>query len=210
MEEPEVYAVLAIADENIQDHLDQMVYLTASRFYLYCEDKETVKAYLRNEQPEAMDHTLKLTVKDANTDAWNEYYRASGMRLGARQIVTFTVILLCIVMLYLLQRTRVQERIGLIAVYRLLGIPGGKLRTIFALESVLLSLASTLPVAVLAWMAVAVMTRLPNIGVSLLLPWYAALGCYLALLCFHILAGLLPLQRLLRLPPARLAAKYDL
>ena len=127
-----------------------------------------------------------------------------------RSVSSFTVILLCAVMLFLLQRTRVQERIGLIAVYRLLGIPGGKLRTIFAMESLFLSLTSVLPVAVLAWMAVAVMTRLPNIGVSLLLPWYAAVGCYLALLGFHILAGLLPLGRLLKLPPARLAAKYDI
>lgn len=210
VEEPEVYAVLAIADEDIQSHLDQMVYLTASRFFLYCEDKEAVKAYLRNEQPEAMDHTLKLTVKDANTDAWNEYYRASGMRLGARQVVTFTVILLCVVMLYLLQRTRVQERIGLIAVYRLLGIPGGKLCAIFALESMFLALRSILPVTLVAWAVVAAMNSLPSMVSSLTLPWYAALACALLLLGFHILAGLLPLRRLLKMPPARLAAKYDI
>lgn len=210
VEEPELYAAIAIADENIQPHIDQMVYLTANRFFLYCEDKDAVKDFLRNVQPDLMDHTLKLTVKDANTDAWNAYYRASGMRLGARQVVTFTVMALCMVMLYLLQRTRVQERIGMIAVYRLLGIPGSKLRSVFALESVFLSLTSILPAAVLAWIGVAAMSRMPNAKISLLLPWYAALACYLILLGFHILAGILPLQRLLKLPPARLAAKYDI
>ena len=39
---------------------------------------------------------------------------------------------------------------------------------------------------------------------------FLALACALLLLGFHILAGLLPLGRLLKLPPARLAAKYDL
>ncbi|MDE6107675.1 MAG: ABC transporter ATP-binding protein, partial [Oscillospiraceae bacterium] len=150
-EEPELYAILAIADEALRPQLEQMICTSASSFHLYCEDKEVVKDYLRNVQPEAMGHTLKVSVRDTNADSWSEYYRASGMRLGARQVVTFTVIALCMVMLYLLQRTRVQERIGMIAVYRLLGIPGGKLRTVFALESAVLSLTSLLPAAVLAW-----------------------------------------------------------
>ena len=120
------------------------------------------------------------------------------------------MILLCVVMLSLLQRTRVQERIGLIAVYRLLGIPGGKLRAIFALESVFLALRSILPVTLVTWAVVAAMNSLPSMVSSLTLPWYAALACALLLLGFHILAGLLPLGRLLKLPPARLAAKYDL
>lgn len=210
VEEPELYAVMAMADEQIQPHIDQMLTMTATRLFLYCEDKAAVKDWLTGTQPEAMDHTLKLTVKDANTDAWNAYRQASSMRLGARQIVTFTVIALCVVMLFLLQRTRVQERIGMIAVYRLLGIPGGKLCAVFALESLFLSLRSTWPAALLTWAAVAALNALPKAETALLLPWYAALGCCLVLLAFHILAGLLPLGRLLKLPPARLAAKYDL
>ena len=74
----------------------------------------------------------------------------------------------------------------------------------------ILALRSILPAALLTWAGVAVMARLPSMEVSLRLPWYAALACALGLLGFHILAGLLPLQRLLKLPPARLAAKYDL
>ncbi len=208
-EEPELYATLAVADENIPFHIDQML-LTSNRIFLYCEDKDTVKDFLNNEQPGLMGHTLKLTVKDTNTDSWNAYRRATSLRMDARQIVSFTVILLCVVMLSLLQRTRVQERIGLIAVYRLLGIPGGKLRAIFALESVFLALRSILPVTLVTWAVVAAMNSLPSMVSSLTLPWYAALACALLLLGFHILAGLLPLGRLLKLPPARLAAKYDL
>ena len=209
-EEPQLYAALAVADEYIQPHLNAMLAMTHDRIFLYCEDKEAVKTYLKEVQSEKTVRTLKVTVKDANADAWNAYLRASSMRLGGRQMVSLMVILLCMVMLYLLQRTRIRERIGMIAVYRLLGIPGGKLRAIFALESILLSLTSILPAALLTWMGIAVVTRLPNLEISMLLPWYAALGCYFALLGFHILAGLLPLQGLLKLPPARLAAKYDM
>ena len=208
--EEDIYASFALADQDIQGYIDDMVAASNRRMFLYCEDKAAVKAYLRDVQPEAMGHTLRVTVKDANTDAWNAYRRATSLRMDARQIVSFTVILLCMVMLYLLQRARVQERIGFIAVYRLLGIPGGKLRLIFALESGIQALRSIQPAALLTWAGVAVAVRLPSLEVSLRLPWYAALLCVLGLLGFHILAGLLPLQRLLKLPPARLAAKYDL
>ena len=132
------------------------------------------------------------------------------MRLGARQIVTLTVIALSLAMLYLLQRSRVQERIGLVAVYRLLGIPGRKLGAIFALEHILSSLTSTPPTAFLTWLTVAVLKKFPSLEIQLLLPWYAAAGVYFCILAFCVLVSLLPLYRLLRLPPARLAAKYDL
>ena len=41
------------------------------------------------------------------------------------------------------------------------------------------------------------------------LPWYAAALVYLATLVYQLLVTTLPAWRLLRLPPSRLASKYD-
>ena len=114
------------------------------------------------------------------------------------------------VMLYLLCRAQVHSRIGMMAVYRLLGVPNRKLVGIFLMETVLLSAMTTLPAAALCYGGIQLCKLVPEWNVTLHLPLEAAAVIYLAILVYHSLVSLLPLGRLLRLPPAKLAAKYDL
>ncbi|MGN0629543.1 MAG: ATP-binding cassette domain-containing protein [Oscillospiraceae bacterium] len=203
----DTYASIVVPDGETDELIRSMM---STRFFIYCEDKAAMKEFINAGLPEELSGKLQVLVTDKNSDDWAAYRSATSLRMGARQIVTATVIVLSLAMLYLLQRSRVQERIGMVAVYRLLGIPGRKLAAIFALEHLLMSLTSTLPAAVLTWLSVAVLSRMPSLSVSLLLPWYAAAAVYLGILLFCIAVSLLPLYRLLRLPPARLAARYDL
>ena len=103
-----------------------------------------------------------------------------------------------------------QQRIGMMSVYRLLGLPGRKLAGIFALESFLLSLVSVLPAVALTWLTVWVLNLLTDLNFHMILPWQAGVAVYLAVAGYFLLVSLLPVFRLLRLPPARLAAKYDI
>ena len=205
--EADVYASLVVADEMVDVMLQSMM---TTRFYLYCADKEAVKAYAEGGLPAELEPVIRVEVLDRHTEAWDSYREAAALRLDQRSIVTLAVILLSLVMLCLLQRSKVQERMGMAAVYRLLGIPGRKLGTIFALESLLLVLMGVVPPAALMWLAVTALSGLPSARVSLLLPWHAAAAVCAAIALFYLLAVLLPLGRLLRLPPARLAAKFDL
>ena len=205
--EADTYASLVIPDGETGALLRSMM---TSAFYLYCEDKQAVKDYMAGDLPEELEGRLIVRVTDQNSADWASYRSATQLRLDGRRIVTLTVILLCLVMLFLLQRAQVQERTGLAAVYRLLGIPGWRLGAIFALESLLLSLTSALPAGLVTWLAVAILSRMPSLEVPLLLPWYAAAAACLLLLVFHGAVSVFPLGRLLRLPPAKLAAKYDL
>ena len=205
--EEDIYAHLVIPDGETDLLLRSM--MTAD-FYLYCQDKAAMKAYISEGLPEELEGQLMVRVTDKNADDWASYRYATQMRLDGRRIVTLTIILMSLVMLYLLQRSQVQERIGMTAVYRLLGIPGHKLAAIFVLECVMMSFVSTLPAAVVTWLTVTVLSRMPSLDVPLLLPWYGAAGGWLFITVFFILVSVLPLWRLLRLPPARLAARYDL
>jgi ABC-type antimicrobial peptide transport system permease subunit len=148
--------------------------------------------------------------KDAYAEAWQQYRTATQIRLNGRRIVTMTVLVLSMVMLALLQRTQIRERIGMVAVYRLLGIPGYQLAIIYGLECILLSARSILPAAALTWLVVAVLTRFPSLALSLQLPWQAALLGAAAIVGFYLLVSLIPLWRILQKPPARLAGQYDL
>ena len=97
----------------------------------------------------------------------------------------------------------------MLAVYRLLGIPGRKLEGIFALESLLSAVTVVLPVTAAMWLGINLAHRIPELESVLTLPWQWALGTFLAITAYHLLVSLLPLWALLRLPPAQLAAKFD-
>ena len=113
-------------------------------------------------------------------------------------------------MLYLLCRSRVNERLGLVAVYRLLGIPGRKLYGIFLMEGGVAALTTLAPTVALTWLAIQVAGRIPELESTLELPWYIAALAGVCIIAYYLLVSVLPLGRLLRQPPAQLAAKYDL
>lgn len=205
--EADTYAKIVISDQAMEDRIHSLI---TDRFFVYCEDKAAVKEFLSTDKNRTLGDRVKLEVLDDYTDAWEEKVGQTQMRLDARTIVMVTVLLLCLVMLYLFQRSQVQERIGMIAVYRLLGIPGRKLATVFSLESFQIFLRTTLPVSLLVWGMLTVLAGIDSIEVPLYLTWKAAGIGALGILLFHMLVSVVPLYRLLRLPPARLAAKFDI
>ena len=199
-------ARIIVSDNTLQDMLHT---LCNNRFFLYCSDKAAVKAFLSQPLPEGIDGYLDVQVIDENTDAWNQYRAASRVRLDARTIVTVTVMLVSMVMLYLLCRSQAQDRIGMMAVYRLLGLPGRKLAGIFAMESLMTSVQIALPATAAVFLAVTWLPAVTESATDYVLPWYAALAVWGAITIYYLLVCLLPLVRLLKMPPAQLAAKYD-
>ena len=206
--EADVDGSIIVDDSQIDSLLWDMV---NSHFHLYCPDKQAIKDFLalKGSEMEQNGHLI-VTVTDRYADTYEQYQAATFRKADARLIVTATIVALSMVMLYLLCRAQAQERIGMIAVYRLLGIPGRKLAAIFSLESLLSSTSLVLPTVIAAWAVVNGAAQFPELELNLLLPWHTALLIFICILCYHLIVSLLPLFRLLRLPPAQLAAKYDL
>ena len=98
----------------------------------------------------------------------------------------------------------------MIAVYRLLGIPKRKLHSIFLLEASLSAFFTIIPTAIVTSIAITLLKKIPELAINLLLPWQAVVFVSGSLLIYYALVSILPLARLLRLPPAQLAAKYDM
>ena len=207
--EADTWARIVVSDETLDLILHEVGRATTSMM-IYCEDKQAMKDYIARGMPEELDGWILLEVKDTYSTSWDKYQAASTMKADARTIITVTIIALCMVMLYLLQRSSVQQRIGMMAVYRLLGIPRRKLLAIYSAESLLFSLTSVLPATVLTWLVIRVLTILPSVAFSMILPPEAAAAVFAAITAYYLLVSLLPTYRLLRLPPARLAGKYDL
>jgi len=199
-------AFIAINDSEIDKLYNGLIGLS---FLIHCEDKEAMKSYISENIPERLANELFISVTDDTSDAYAEQEQLAKERIGARTVVTVTVIAVSMIMLWLLQRSKLQGRIGMIAIYKLLCIPKGKLISVFATETLLVSLTTTLPVVAVTFGILKLISGIPDLGYSVYLPWQAALITFLCIFAYHLTVSLLPVIKLLAIPPAKLAAKYD-
>jgi len=205
--EAPTHARLVISDAAFEDFVLSMNNLT---YDFYAGDKEAVKSKLIQVLERDYKGKIQYKIRDRNGESLHKYKTAASMKADARTIITVTIIALSMVMLYLLQRSYVQQRVGMLAVYRLLGLPKKKILEIFGMESFFLVMQSVLPAAVLTWAVVALLNLFTDLGFFMVLPWQAGAAIGLGILGYYLLISLVPVVRLLHLPPARLAAKYDI
>ena len=178
--------------------------------HLWCADKAAVKAFLAEKTQAQQDGLIIVKVSDPYAEKYAEYQAAATKRADGRTIVTASVVALCMAMLYLLCRSQVSSRLGMVAVYRLLGIPGRKLYGIFLMESAVSALTTMVPTVSLTWLGIEIASHIPELESNLELPWYVAAAAGLCIVAYYLMVSVLPLGRLLRQPPAQLAAKYDI
>jgi len=202
-------AKMIIADEALDPLYRTMIDSLVS-FNVWCADKDAMYDRLGMQFPEALEGKLDIEVSDKYGWEYAEYEERTNMKVDARTIVTATVILTGAIMLYLMQRSKIRERMDLVAVYRLLGIPKRNLMVIFAVESLILTLRYGLPTVFVIWIGLKGMSMIAAFeSVALYYPIWAAGLTIAAIAVYRLLIAVLPVARLLSKPPARLAAKYD-
>lgn len=207
LKEP-IYAQLVVADEQYDTLLRAMIANTR-HFMIYSEEKEAVKQLLTGALPDELKGIIQVEVTDHYSDYMRAYRAATAKRVSARVIVTLTILLLAAVMLMLLLKTRINERLELFAVYRLLGIARGRTVMIFAFENLYFSVLASLPAALVTWGLIKALTIMPSLSFEMVLPFGAMLLTYVLIFGFQLLSSLIPAARLLHLPPAILAGRYD-
>ncbi len=191
--------------------LDQML-LNSYRqeIHIWCADKAAMLDYLSEKTEGELADYINVRITDPYARKYAEYEAAATKRADGRTIVTVGVIAICMIMLYILCRSRVNERLGLIAVYRLLGIPGRKLYGIFLMESGVAALQTLIPAVAVTWLGIRLAASVPEWEILLDLPLHTAALVAVCIVVYYLLVSVLPLGRLLRQPPAQLAAKFDL
>ena len=217
-------AKLIIADEDLSPLFASMM-ASQTGFSIWFADKaaalDRINNVLPNEpvkyettgtksEPQLLTDMLAITVSDRYSKDMADYTERTALKLDARTVITFTVLITAALMLYLMQRSKIRERMDLIAVYRLLGIPKRNLVTVFAIESLILTIKYALPTVLGIFAAFKVMAMIEMLaGSALLFPLWAAALTFAAITVFRLLVATLPVLSLLSQPPARLAAKYD-
>ncbi len=201
-------AKFVIADDYLPVIYEEMIGRN-DNFSIWCADKDAAKSLLDAPLPEDLEGLLDVDYTDHYAEDYAEYESKTLAKIDARKIVTITALTLSIVMLYFMQRSKVNERMDIVAVYRLLGIPKKDLMTIFAVESLTLTLRYSIPTVLITWAGINIASLIEDIGLDMIYPFWAVGVTLISILAVRVLLAVLPVLRLLLKQPARIAAKYD-
>ncbi len=204
----DISAKVVVADSYIEKAYRYMIE-SLGDFSIWCADKEAAKEFIDGGLPDDISNMLDIDVYDQYQTDYTAYQNETFKKVDARTIVTLSVLLLSLVMLYLMQRSKINSRMDLIAVYRLLGIPKRNLIMIFLIESITATLKYAVPTVLLSWLSINIMNSIEEIGLSLIYPTSAMLITLITILAVRLLISVMPVIRLLYKPPAILAGKYD-
>ena len=204
----EIKARIIIPDE-ILDELYASMISSTNIFTIYTDDKAALISYLDKGLPEEMKGKLDVRVDDNYSLAYNEYIENTRAKMDARTIVIGSVILLSLVMLYLMQRSKIKDRMDIVTVYRLLGISKRNLMLIFGIESISTTIKYALPTIAAAYGIIKLISSIEMIGEVLIFPMWGAALTLGIIAAFRLIVAVLPILALNRKPPARLAADYD-
>ncbi len=208
------YGLNMIVDDDMYEVVNAEVVKKTKKFNLYCDNKEEILEFLDKDVFHALPtdflELINVVVIDAHTDAITEYKESIKEQFGGRIIVTASIFLVSMVILYFMMKSNAVSKITDIGVYRLLGISKNSIIGMFALESFMITTYTSLVAVILTTVVTKFLGNIPSLGLSIIYPWYAFVGTILFIYLANIIIGVMPVVRLLKLPPAALAAKYDI
>lgn len=179
-------------------------------FTIYTNDKTAVKNFFTKKLSEDVKKNLQVKISDKYTVNMEAYMEARSVKLNARVLVTVMITIISFAVLYVAMRANAIQKLREVAVYRLLGIKRSNIRTMFAIQSILLSLCTTLIGALATAGVLYMLSGIESLGVNFVVTWPSVIITIALLFIVNILTSLLPIGKLLRIPPAQLASKYDL
>ncbi|MBE5940821.1 MAG: ABC transporter ATP-binding protein/permease [Lachnospiraceae bacterium] len=180
-------------------------------FYVYTNDKELVTDFFTNKVSGAIRKDLNITVVDLYEEDMKVYNEKRAEELsGGIIIVTVTIFVISMIILYFMMKANAIKRMQDIGVYRLLGISKGSIVWLFGIENILLTSYTSVVGAVVTMIVYRFIASIPALNINFVYPWYAVVGTILFFYVVNTLIGILPIRKILRLPPAQLAAKYDI
>ena len=200
-----------IVPEEAVPYYDKAVLNISPACYVYAEaeDAQAMEQKIRDTIPEDVREYLRLRVENEAERVISAYKEENYEKLQGRILIVATIFIISMVILYFIMKANAIDRMKDLGVYRMLGISKKSIVGMFACENFMITSVTSVPGVLLISFIGLVLSRIESLGVDITYPWYAIILTILFFYTANILVGILPVWRLLRLPPAQLAAKYD-
>lgn len=182
---------------------------TACYVYANAENAEAVKDNIINVIPEEVREFLGIYIENEADEVISVYKEENKQKLQGRILVILTIFIISMIILYFVMKTNIIDRINDLGVYRMLGISKKNIVGMFACENFIITSYTSVPGVLCISLIGFFISRIESLGITIIYPWYAIALTILFFYVTNILVGILPVLRFLCLPPAQLAAKYD-
>lgn len=183
------------------------------RCNVYCDEEDIAAFEERLKEAactEEITSKLKVTVVNQVEEDIQTAKEEGRKQLDSRILVFATLILISLIMLYFLMKSHAITGMQDLGVYRMLGISKRNIRSIYIYEYFYYSCEIVLPAVLLTAGITVALSNIESLGIVVICPWYAIAGTIVFLFACNILLAILPIRKMLKLPPAQLATKYDI
>lgn len=209
---PAKYGVDYIISDDSCQFMAKTIIDRYKQCYIYIEDDDVNRAMksIRSAIPEETAQKLTVSIVNEYQDTIDTYNMERRQKIAARVLMMVTIGVITMVILYFMMKANAVSRMQDLGVYRMLGISKYSIIGMFAYENFLITTKTSLIGALLTVFISYIIAQVPTAGYEFYYPWYLFLATVLVIYLFNIFIGILPIQKMLRLPPAQLAAKYDI
>jgi len=213
-EVPDEYGINMVISDEMYDEVNVALAKRTKKFVVYSEDKQGAIKFLTEDVLKNLSDEIKssvnIVITDTHTDALEAYKKEMRETFSGRIIVTASIFIVSMVILYFMMKSNAVSKITDLGVYRLLGISKNSIIGLFALESLIITTYTSLVAVILTTVVTNFLGNIPSLGIEIIYPWYAFVGTIVFIYVANVIIGILPVIKLLKLPPAALAAKYDI
>lgn len=204
----EMNAELVIADEAEERVMTDIISYMGECF-IYGENQQEIIDTIQSLK-EASSNKLVVNLTNPYETLLDAYKADKAEQFNGRIIVTGTIFIVSMIILYFMMKANAVQRMQDLGVYRLIGISKGSIVGLFAFENVVITTYTSLVGALLSTFVTYLISSIPSLGIEINYPWYAFLITVLFLYGVNVIVGIMPIRKILKLPPAQLAAKYDI
>ncbi len=190
-------------------------YYNMRKFLLYTEEPEAVLEYFAelNEQYMIeygeeyinMEPIIKATYQYG--EAMDIYIKDMQDDIGLRTIITVIVVVLSMVVLSFTMKANSIRRTEELVVYRLIGITPRNIMMSYIIEICMITVYTQIITMTVAAVVCKYLSGVINVNILSLCPWNYLLALVGGIFVMNILVSLLSVISIIKLPPARLAAK---
>lgn len=203
-----------VVSEDAYEDIKLETIKKSDKFQVYSNDKKADKEYIRKtileELPQEFEENVNIVLTDTFEDSINAHKEKIKEKFDTRIIVTVAIFLVSMVILYFMMKSNAVSKITDLGVYRLLGISKNSIMGLFAIENLIITTYTSLIAVILTVVVTKFLGSIPSLGMTVVFPWYAFVGTLLFIYVANVIIGVMPVMRLLKLPPAKLASKYDI
>ena len=202
-------ANVVVSDEHYDELLDFLL-CYAKAFIVRTDDKAAVINYIKNGLDDELTANIKVHADDDYSVQYSRFISDKSIRINTRFVVTTAIFIASMLILYFAMKSNALKKIKDIGVYRLLGISKGSIIAIFALETALITTYTSVPAALITTALLKFFAGIPSLELELTFSYSLTVLVILALYAVNIIIGIIPIIKMLMMPPAKLAAKYDM